>query len=142
MKKDYDIIIETIVCAFEEELFVKALNDINLDDTLSDSEKKQKREKYLRENKFTNKGIYFTLKYFYEVRKNSWDKGHGGIGIVPYTYKEATEYWTEQERKQRGFVNAIEQQLKERAARETKVIKRQQKKKVKAKYYLSDIGGI
>ncbi|MBO7573833.1 MAG: hypothetical protein J6T25_03555 [Bacilli bacterium] len=49
MKKDYDIIIETIVCAFEEELFVKALNDIDLDDTLSDSEKKQKREKYLRE---------------------------------------------------------------------------------------------
>ena len=99
------------------------------------------RKKFIRENKFTNKGIYFTLKYFYEVKKNSWDKGHGGIGIVPYAYKEATEYWTEQERRQRGFVDAIEKQLKERANRETVVIKRTQKKKNKAKYDLNDIGG-
>lgn len=99
------------------------------------------RKKFIRENKYTNKGIYFTLKYFYEVKKNSWDKGHGGIGIVPYTYNEACQYWTEQERKQHGFVDAIESQLKERAAREVVTIKRPQKKKVKEKYSLDDIGG-
>ena len=78
---------------------------------------------------------------FYEVKKNPWEKGHGGIGIVPYAYKEATDYWIRQEDKKRGFVNAIEQQLKERMAREVVVIKRQQKKKVKEKYSLDDIGG-
>ena len=99
------------------------------------------RKKFIRENKCTNKGMYFTLKYFYEVKKNPWQKGHGGIGIIPYAYKDATEYWTEQERKRRGFVGASEQQLKERAAREVVAIKRQQKKKVKEKYSLDDIGG-
>ena len=99
------------------------------------------RKKFIRENKFTNKGIYFTLKYFYEVKKNDWNKGHDGIGIVPYTYKEATDYWIAQERKKKGFVNAIEQQLKERTAREVIIIKRPQKAKEKIKYNLDDIGG-
>ena len=29
------------------------------------------RKKFIRENKCTNKGIYFTLKYFYEIKGNS-----------------------------------------------------------------------
>lgn len=101
----------------------------------------QQRKKYLRENKYTNKGIYFALKYFYEVKKNSWDKGHGGIGIVEYVYNESRDYWIEQEKKQKGFVKAVEQQLKERAEREVVTIKRSQKKKNKAKYDLDEIGG-
>ena len=99
------------------------------------------RKKFIKENKCTNKGIYFTLKYFYEVKKNAWDKGHGGIGIVPYTYKEATEYWTEQERKRRGFIQGIEKQLQERAARDVVKVKRTETKKKKQKYSLDDIGG-
>ncbi len=99
------------------------------------------RKKFIRENKCTNKGIYFTLKYFYEVKKNPWDKGHGGIGIVQYTYKEATEYWKQQERKKRGFMKGIEQQLQERAAREVVKVKRTNEAKKKEKYSLDDIGG-
>lgn len=99
------------------------------------------RKKFIKENKFTNKGIYFTLKYFYEIKKNAWDKGHGGIGIVAFVYKEATEYWTEQERRRRGFVEAVENQLKERAAREVIKVKRPIEKKSKIKYDLNNIGG-
>ena len=99
------------------------------------------RKKYIKENKFTNKGIYFTLKYFYEIKKNQWDKGHGGIGIIPYTYKDSVNYWIEQEHKKRGFIEAIETQLKERSEREIKKIKQPQKAKEKIKYSLDDIGG-
>lgn len=39
------------------------------------------------------KGIYLTLKYWYEIKKESKEKAMGGIGIVPYIYKEAASYW-------------------------------------------------
>lgn len=99
------------------------------------------RKKYLRENKFTNKGIYFCLKYFYEVKKNPWDKGHGGIGIVGLVYNESKDYWIQQENKREGFMKAVEEQLKERASREVIKIKQQPSKKNKVKYDLDDIGG-
>lgn len=99
------------------------------------------RKKFLEQNKFTNKGIYFTLKYFYEIKHNKWEKGNGGIGIVPYAYKDATEYWTDQEWKKRGFMKAIEEQIFERSHRTVKTIKRPTSKKKKEKYNLNDIEG-
>ena len=99
------------------------------------------RQKFIKENKCTNKGIYFTLKYFYEVKHNSWDKGNGGIGIVPYVYKEATEYWTDQEWKKHGFMQAIEQQIFERSGRAVKKIKRETIQKSKIKYDINNIEG-
>jgi hypothetical protein len=98
------------------------------------------RKKFLKENRFTNKGIYFTLKYFYEIKHNAWDKGNGGIGIVPYVYKEATEYWTDQEWKKRGFLKAIEEQIFERSHRPVKKITKPTTTKPKVKYNLDDIG--
>ena len=41
----------------------------------------------------TYKGIYLTLKYWYEIKKESTERAAGGIGIVPYVYKEAATYW-------------------------------------------------
>ena len=99
------------------------------------------RQKFIKENKCTNKGIYFTLKYFYEIKHNSWDKSNGGIGIVPYVYKEATEYWTDQEWKKRGFMQAIEQQIFERSGRTVKKIKRETTNKPKIKYDINKIEG-
>lgn len=94
--------------------------------------------KFLKE-KMTMKGIYFTLKYFYEVKHNDWEKGHGGLGIVPYVYNEACAYWVEQERKTKGIVAEIERQMREAAERQEKVVvhKSLPKKKVKV-----DLGAI
>lgn len=97
--------------------------------------------KYIKTNKYTAKGIFFALKYFYEVKHNSWEKSNDGIGIVPYIYEESCNYWTEQERKQRGFVQGIEQQLAERQKRKVIKVKRTETKKSKQKYSLDDIGG-
>lgn len=45
------------------------------------------------EHNYTYFGIYKTLKYFFEIKKNSLEKANGGIGIVPYVYDEAYTYW-------------------------------------------------
>lgn len=43
----------------------------------------------------TYRGIYLTLKYWYEVKNNPIEKANGGIGIVPYVYEEAKKHWQE-----------------------------------------------
>ena len=42
---------------------------------------------------FTYSGIHGTLKYWYEVKQNSLEKANGGIGIVPYVYEAASQYY-------------------------------------------------
>ena len=50
---------------------------------------KQFREEY----HYTYSGIRKALIYFYEVKGNSIEKANGGIGIVPYTYTNAFNYY-------------------------------------------------
>lgn len=71
-------------------------------------------------NKMTAKGMYFALKYFYEIKKNDVAKSENGIGIIPHIYEDSRDYWTERERREQGIVAAIEQQIKE--AQSQKVI--------------------
>ena len=85
--------------------------------------------------------IYKTLIYWYDIKKSSTDQANGGIGIVPYVYKDATEYWTNIEWKKHGFMQAVEEQIFERANREVIKIKRPTTKKKKSKYDLNLIEG-
>ena len=39
------------------------------------------------------KGIQLTLEYFFELKGNLVSKAQGGIGIVPYVYEEAKQYY-------------------------------------------------
>jgi hypothetical protein len=48
---------------------------------------------YINEKHYTYSGIYKTLKYFFEVKKNPIEKANGGIGIVDFVYQEAFLYW-------------------------------------------------
>lgn len=97
----------------------------------------QQRKKFWTENHINNKGVYFTLKYFYEVKRHDW-VGNGGIGIVPYVFEESKQYWADQERKQHGFMEALEQQLK--AAANLDVLKiKQPQKRARTKYNLDAI---
>lgn len=50
---------------------------------------KQYREEY----NYTYSGIRKALVYFYEVKDNSIEKANGGIGIVPYVYQNAYNYY-------------------------------------------------
>jgi hypothetical protein len=42
---------------------------------------------------YTYSGIHRSLEYFYEVKGNSLDKANGGIGIVPFVYQDAYNYY-------------------------------------------------
>ena len=42
---------------------------------------------------YTASGILKTLIYWYEIKHNDISKAIGGIGIVPYVYKQALDYY-------------------------------------------------
>ena len=42
---------------------------------------------------FTYSGILKSLVYFYEVKQNPVEKSNDGIGIVPWVYKQAFNYY-------------------------------------------------
>ena len=43
---------------------------------------------------YTYSGMLGTLVYWYEIKKAPIDKANGGIGIIPYIYDQAKEYYT------------------------------------------------
>lgn len=52
--------------------------------------------KMMKENvKYTYSGVFKTLVYWYEVRQGDVEKSHYSIGIVPYVYDEAFNYYKE-----------------------------------------------
>ena len=54
-------------------------------------------KKYLQEHpEYTYSGIRRSLEYFYEIKKNPIEKANGGIGIVPWIYEEAKQYYYNQ----------------------------------------------
>lgn len=42
---------------------------------------------------YTYSGMIGTLAYWYEIKGNPIDKANGGIGIIPYIYLEAKNYY-------------------------------------------------
>ena len=48
---------------------------------------------YTTENKYSYSGILKSLVYFYDIKANSIDKSNGAIGIVPFVYKDAYNYY-------------------------------------------------
>lgn len=51
-------------------------------------------EAWQKDYNFTFNGMYYTLIYFYEVKKNSKEKFiNGSIGIIPFCYKDAENYY-------------------------------------------------
>jgi hypothetical protein len=87
----------------------------------------------------TVKGIFFALKYFYEIKGGDWNKGHGGIGIVPFIYNEACTYWYNREKKTKGVVAEIERQMREAEQRQKKVVTQ---KKIEPRKFTIDLDAI
>lgn len=50
-------------------------------------------KKYKEQNGYSYRGIINALKYFYEVKKNTVDKAEERVGIVPFVYTDAQEYF-------------------------------------------------
>ena len=77
----------------------------------------------------TAKGIYFTLRYFYEIKRGDVSKSENGIGIVPFIYEEGTCYWGERNLRDKDICRKIEAQVLADRQRTTKVIFQKEKKK-------------
>lgn len=59
------------------------------------------------------RGQLLTLKYFYEIKKNSTEKSRGSIGIIPFVYEEAKTYYERQARKADEISKSIQKQLEQ-----------------------------
>ena len=64
-----------------------------LDETFVNARVRKQIKTYKEEYNYSYSGILKALKYFYEVKKNSTEKANGGIGIVPFVYKDAFNYY-------------------------------------------------
>lgn len=53
----------------------------------------QQIRQFVKERNYTYSGILKSLKYFYEIRGGSLEKANGGIGIVPFIYDNAYNYY-------------------------------------------------
>jgi hypothetical protein len=79
--------------------------------------------------KMTAKGIYFAIKYHYEIKNGDVTKSENGIGIIPHIYEDSCEYWQERERREAGICAAIEQQILEASKQKTVMVKIEKPKK-------------
>lgn len=50
-------------------------------------------KQYIEEYNYSYKGIHKSLVYFYEIKGGDIEKANGGIGIVPYIYTKARDYY-------------------------------------------------
>ena len=72
---------------------------------------KQQLKSFKEEYNYSYSGILKSLVYFYEVKGNSIDKANGGIGIVPFIYQDAFNYyyslWQAQSINQTKHINIL-----------------------------------
>jgi hypothetical protein len=94
---------------------------------------------FLKQNK-TAKGIYFAIRYFYDVQKGDKEKSLGGIGIVSSIYDDSRAYWYSREEKEHGICARIEEQMRQQVEQKKIVVKQAKRKSIREKAIsLSDI---
>ena len=58
-----------------------------------DARIKKQIQKYKQEYNYTYSGMLKTLIWWFEIKGGSLEKANGGIGIIPYVYQEACNYY-------------------------------------------------
>lgn len=76
---------------------------------------------------YTYKGIKQALEFFYEVQKKPKEKANQGIGIVPYVYDSAQEYFNNISLRQERVAEALSNSLNVQT--QNIVVKKQEKEK-------------
>ena len=74
-------------------------------------------KKYIEDFNYTYSGIKKALIYHYEIKGGDKSKANGGIGIVPYVYQNAYEYyynlWLAQQKNKNIVVETYQPKIKE-----------------------------
>ena len=76
----------------DKDAFEKYLLKIFKLDTLNVKIRKQIKT-YVEEYNYTYSGMLKALIYWFEIKGHSIEKANGGIGIIPYVYQQAYEYY-------------------------------------------------
>lgn len=50
-------------------------------------------ERYVKENKYSYSGMTKALKWFYEIQHHTTENANGTIGIIPYIWENAYQYY-------------------------------------------------
>ena len=87
----------------------------------------------------TPKGIYFSVKYFYDITHGDPKKSEGGIGIVQYIYEEAAKYWQTNVAKLNEIAVKIQEQLYNRENQQKKIITAEPQPRSKKKAVSLDV---
>lgn len=80
----------------EEQKALKALEEYIMkmfNETYVNARIKQQLKRMVEQYHYSYSGILKTLIYFFEIKGNSIEKANGGIGIVPYVYNDARDYY-------------------------------------------------
>lgn len=64
-----------------------------LGDSYNAARVKKQIKDYKKDYDYTYSGMLKTLIWFYEIKGNSKEKANGGIGIIPFVYKDALNYY-------------------------------------------------
>lgn len=99
----------------KEELDAYIMKLFNMD--YVDARIRKQIKQYVDEYNFSYSGIRKTLIYFFEIKGNSLEKANGGIGIVPYVYQNAHNYylalWQAQQKNENKIVEEYIPNIKE-----------------------------
>ena len=68
---------------------------------------------FKRDYDFTYKGMQLTLYFFHEIEGNDINEG-GGIGIIPFVYHRATEFYRTRQELRKNFVSRDRENLETR----------------------------
>ena len=81
---------------FEEEKDLESLEQYIMklfDEPFVNARVKKQIKDYQKQYGYTYSGMLKALIWFFEVKGNSTEKANGGIGIIPYVYKDAYNYY-------------------------------------------------
>lgn len=78
---------------------------------------------------YTAKGIYFCLRWFYDVQRGDRTKSCGGIGIIPYIYKDGCSYWAIKRAEDEERRKKIEEQMNHKQEKEVVAIPRKKRQR-------------
>ena len=76
----------------DKEKFEKYVMDL-LNETYINARVRKQMNTFIEDYNYTYSGMLKALVYFYEVKGNNKAKANGGIGIIPYIYKDAYNYY-------------------------------------------------
>ena len=85
-------------------------------------------ERYVKNNGYTYEGIYKTLRYYYGLENGDPSKSMGRIGIVPFVYDKAMDYYKRIEDYQEEVRQVVEEQIEKE---DTVVITKAEERKPK-----------